>query len=110
MSKRTVVGTLAQLRSGPGAQRLPVPPLRSIEVQGISSAHADRAHRAFVKTVMPRIKYWNDELDVRFSFAAPASQKSPGEADSVPARVRPSILLHYGVFLVSVSHSPHSSH
>lgn len=117
-AKRTVLSTLAQLRSGTGAQRLPVPPLRSLEIRGIPSAHADRAHRAFVKTVIPRIKYWNDDLDIRFEIAEASKRPSPSAAKAAPSSsesssespaaaaaslsaaptslVRPSILLHYG--------------
>lgn len=85
---KPVQAAIARMSSGHGAQRLP-PSLRAIEVRNIPSKGEEAAHRWFLKSVLPRIKYINNHVDVVMHWAEPRQSVKKAEGDVAEASSAP---------------------
>lgn len=104
MLKRSLPTTLSRLRVGQGAQKLPTPPLQVVEIRGVPVKNAAKAQRAFLKSILPRIKFWNDQVEFQMKLAAPIPSGILRGESTVQDEVTstntegetPRILLHFG--------------
>jgi hypothetical protein len=79
---------LTRLTTGHGSQRLPTA-LRSVEVINVPSRGGRKGQRAFLKTVLPRVKYHNSDLEITTVWKKmPDRQKKRGNKDTEPAPVK----------------------
>lgn len=99
-----VKSIIAQLTSGHGAQRL-TPALRAIEILDIPTRGVLKGQRAFVKTILPKIKYHNSHLDIVTNFIEGPPKKKGKEialedVESPPTKILsdPIIQLHFREF------------
>lgn len=100
--------TITRLTSGHGSQRLPAA-LRTIEIQNVPTRGCKKGQRAFLQTILPRIKFHNSQLEVMTHWRKMPDRKGKKgskEVDAPPqADVRPdvagsskaaTIQLHFG--------------
>lgn len=109
-SKSKSVQTLvSQLSKGYGAQRLPGA-LRAIEIQDVPSRGALKGQREFMKVVLPKIRYHNnDQLSITTEWRKMPERRSrtkkeastsdvSSEAVSPAERANPVIRLHFSKY------------
>lgn len=76
---KPVKSIIAQLTSGHGAQRL-TPALKAIEIRDVPTRGALAGQRAFVKTILPKLKYHNSRLEILTNFIeGPPKRKGKGK-------------------------------
>ena len=101
---KTIEAVMAGLTSGHGALRLPKI-LHAIEVVNAPVRGMEQPHRAFIKQILPRIKYFNSDLHIEMNWIPglvnhkfrrgkeKVALKPPVMKEDVP---KPYIRLHYG--------------
>lgn len=104
---KSVEVVLSQLSSGYGAQRLPSA-LRAIEIQDVPSRGLWKGQRAFLKDILPKIKYHNTHLEIttewkrgperkkRSSKETSQAENSSEAASPSAERASPLIRLRFG--------------
>jgi hypothetical protein len=108
---KSVQTIISGLSSGYGAQRLPSA-LRAIEIHDVPSRGALQGQRAFLKDVLPKIKYHNDFLSIvtemkkmperkKRSGKEASTGETSSEASSSTERAAPFIRLHFSRFFTS---------
>ncbi|UZJ54651.1 hypothetical protein CBS101457_003971 [Exobasidium rhododendri] len=71
---------ITRLTSGHGSQRLPAA-LRSIEILNVPSKGGRKGQKAFLKTVIPRIKFHNNALEINTHWIKIPDRKKRGKKD-----------------------------